>query len=62
MLDLARLEPSMVRSRWSVVLERTVRELQEIACTRSFGCPVTSLADLSEAVTEFTSKAAHKLR
>ena len=76
-LDLARLEPGMVRRRWSVVLERTVRELQgmpcvalelaparkqEIACTRSFGHPVTHLADLSEAVTEFASRAAHKLR
>jgi DNA polymerase V len=76
-LDLARLEPRMVRSRWSVVLERTVRELQgmpcialelapvrkqEIACTRSFGHPVTRLADLSEAVTEFASRAAYKLR
>ena len=27
-LDLVRLSPSMVRDRWSVVLERTVRELQ----------------------------------
>ncbi|MEO8013307.1 MAG: Y-family DNA polymerase [Polaromonas sp.] len=76
-LDLARLEPSMVRRRWSVVLERTVRELQgmpcialelasarkqEIACTRSFGHPVTRLQDLSEAVTEFASQAAYKLR
>ena len=76
-LDLARLDPAMVRSRWSVVLERTVRELQgtacidldhapqpkqEIACTRSFGHPVTALADLSEAVTEFASRAAVKLR
>jgi DNA polymerase V len=76
-LDLARLEPSMVRRRWSVVLERTVRELQgmpcialelvpaskqEIACTRSFGHPVMDLTDLSEAVTEFASRAAHKLR
>ncbi|NDP64562.1 Y-family DNA polymerase [Polaromonas sp.] len=76
-LDLARLEPSLVRRRWSVVLERTVRELQgmpcialelasarkqEIACTRSFGHPVTRLQDLSEAVTEFASQAAHKLR
>jgi len=76
-LDLARLDPSMVRRRWSVVLERTVRELQgmpcialelvpaskqEIACTRSFGHPVTTLTDLSEAVTEFASRAAHKLR
>ncbi|CAM3318465.1 Y-family DNA polymerase [Polaromonas hydrogenivorans] len=76
-LDLARLDPAMVRRRWSVVLERTVRELQglacielelaparkqEIACTRSFGHPVTHLADLGEAVTEFASRAAHKLR
>lgn len=27
-LDLARMAPSLVRNRWSVVLERTVRELQ----------------------------------
>jgi DNA polymerase V len=76
-LDLTRLDPVMVRNRWSVVLERTVRELQgipcidldhssapkkEIACTRSFGHPVTELADLAEAVTEFASRAAVKLR
>ena len=76
-LDLARLDPAMVRSRWTVVLERTVRELQgtpcfeldhapapkqEIACTRSFGHPITDLADLSEAVTEFATRAAEKLR
>ena len=76
-LALARLDPALVRSRWSVVLERTVRELQgvscielehapapkqEIACTRSFGQPVTALADLNQAVTEFASRAAQKLR
>jgi DNA polymerase V len=76
-LDLARLSPSMVRSRWSVVLERTVRELQgepcisieaapsakqQIACTRSFGHPVTDLPDLIEAISEFASSAAEKLR
>jgi len=76
-LELARLDPALVRSRWSVVLERTVRELQgtscidldhapapkqEIACTRSFGHPVTALVDLNEAVTEFASRAAQKLR
>jgi len=76
-LDLARLDPAMVRSRWSVVLERTVRELQgtpcialqdapdpkqEIACTRSFGHFITELSDLNEAVTEFASRAAQKLR
>ena len=76
-LDLARLDPAMVRRRWSVVLERTVRELQgmqcielddapepkrEIACTRSFGHAVTELPPLLEAVSEFASRAAEKLR
>lgn len=76
-LDVARLDPAMVRRRWSVVLERTVRELQgqaclgiqaeaparqEIACTRSFGHPVTDLADLIEAVSRFASRAGEKLR
>lgn len=76
-LDLARLDPAAVRSKWSVVLERTVRELQgtpcidlehtpaakkEIASTRSFGRPITALADLREAVTEFASRACVKLR
>lgn len=72
-LDLARLDPVMVKRRWSVVLERTVRELQgtdcmgleheppakqEIACTRSFGHAVMDLSALQEAVTEFASRAA----
>jgi DNA polymerase V len=76
-LDLARLDAATVRRRWSVVLERTVRELQgtpcidladtpaakqEIACTRSFGHAVTDLVDLGEAVTEFANRAAQKLR
>lgn len=76
-LDLARMDPAMVRRRWSVVLERTVRELQgmqcielddapepkrEIACTRSFGQAVTELPPLVEAVSEFASRAAEKLR
>jgi DNA polymerase V len=76
-LDLARLDPVMVKRRWSVVLERTVRELQgtdciglehepvakqEIACTRSFGHAVLDLSDLQEAVTEFAIRAAQKLR
>jgi len=76
-LDLARLDPAMVKRRWSVMLERTVRELhgtdcigleheppkkQEIACTRSFGHPVLELSMLQEAVTEFASRAAQKLR
>ena len=64
-LDLARMDPATIRRRWSVTLERTVRELQgqpcielddapqskqQIACTRSFGQPVSDLAPLLEAV------------
>ncbi len=74
---LVQIDPATVRRRWSVVLERTVRELQgqqciglehepppkqEIAYTRSFGQPVQSLFELTQAVTEFASGAAAKLR
>lgn len=31
-LDVARLDAAMMRRRWSVVLERTVRELQGLPC------------------------------
>ena len=76
-MDLAQADPAMIRSKFSVVVERTVRELQgtqcvdleslpqpkqEIACTRSFGHPITELHELAEAVTEFASRAAQKLR
>jgi DNA polymerase V len=76
-LDLKRLDLAMVKLKWSVVLERTVRELQgtecigldhgpaprqEIACTRSFGRAVQTMDGLQEAVTDFASRAAEKLR
>ncbi len=76
-LDLARLDPVQVQGRWSVVLARTVRELQgqpcvnledgpqdrhHIAVTRSFGHKTGALADLREAVTVFATRAAEKLR
>jgi DNA polymerase V len=76
-LDLARMDPAVARRRWSVVVERTVRELQgqpcialddapgprrEVSCTRAFGDPVTSLPPLVEAVSEYATRAAFKLR
>jgi DNA polymerase V len=76
-LDLVRLDPTTVRRRFSVVLEKTVRELQGTACieledapppkqqimvSRSFGHAVTRGVDLATAITEFTSRAAEKLR
>ena len=75
--DLVRMDPATIRRGWSVVLERTARELQgipciglddapapkkEVACTRSFGHPVTDLLGLTEAVTAFSSRAAEKIR
>lgn len=75
--DFVDLPCSVVRGTWGLVLERTWRELKgeaciefadmpvpkkQIACTRSFGQPVTGLDELREAISEFTSRAAEKLR
>lgn len=75
--DLTRMPAIHARNEWSVVLERTVRELQgmscisleqapapkkQIACTRSFGHAITTLPPLIEAVSEFATRAAEKLR
>lgn len=75
--QLKQLSPTVARDRWSVVVERTVRELrgescmpleaippakQMIASTRSFGQPVTNIEPLIEAVSSFINTAAVKLR
>lgn len=75
--DLLQLDLATIQRHWSVVLERTVRELhgmacidledseqprQGLTCTRSFGRPVRAHAELEEAVTTFASSAAHRLR
>lgn len=76
-LQLADAEPATLRKRFSVVLERTARELngvpclpwedapqpkKQIMCSRSFGQPLTQLKDLEEAVAHFASKVCEKLR
>jgi len=76
-LKLARLNPHQVRQGYSVVLERTVCELngescleldevgskrQQIVCSRSFGEKLTRYSDLKETVCEFAARAAAKLR
>lgn len=75
--DLAHAPQPLLRAHFGVVLERTARELQgtpclslehvpppkqQIACTRSFGRPVSDLAPLVEAVSNFAQRAAEKLR
>jgi DNA polymerase V len=76
-LELADADPSTLRKQFSVVLERTIRELNGIAClpwedvpqpkkqimcSRSFGTPVKALSDLAEAVAQFAVRATEKLR
>ncbi len=75
--DLRDADPAVMRKTYSVILERTVRELrgqscldlerirpikQEIMSSRSFGKGITMLEDLQEAVATYTSRAAEKLR
>jgi DNA polymerase V len=76
-LDLVRADIGSLRKEFSVVLEKTVRELKGISCldlgeapaarqqilvSRSFGKSVTSVDGIVEAASEFASRAAEKLR
>ncbi|MGB0458574.1 MAG: translesion error-prone DNA polymerase V subunit UmuC [Porticoccaceae bacterium] len=76
-LDLADTSVKSIRQHFSVVLERTVRELngescmeleqipatkQQIICSRSFGARVTSRVQMRQAVCEHITRAAEKLR
>ena len=70
-------DAELMRSKFSVVVERTVRELRGVSCldlqevvpekqqimsSRSFGQLVYDLAELEEAVASYVAKAAEKLR
>lgn len=76
-LDLAQSDPKDIRRRFSVVLERTARELngeacieletapeaqQQIVCSRSFGDRVVSRDSMHEALASFTAQATARLR
>ncbi len=76
-LQLAEANPSLIRKNFSVVLERTVRELcgeaclavtefaptkQQIICSRSFSERITEYQSMHEAVCSYAEKAAEKLR
>jgi DNA polymerase V len=75
--DLKHADHKALRRQFSVVVERTILELQGIPClgleeiapnkkeiisSRSFGKPVTELEDLKQAVASYTARAAEKLR
>ena len=75
--DLRTANLKRIRSQFSIVLERTVQELNGISCiqmeeiakprqqiivSRSFGTMITGLDDLIESIAYFTSRAAEKLR
>ena len=76
-LDLANANPKHIRQHFSVVVERTVRELngescieleeapptkKQIVCSRSFGERVTTLQEMREAICQHSARAAEKLR
>jgi DNA polymerase V len=76
-MDLARADPVTLRAKFSVVLEKTARELggtscleledadppkQEICSSRMFGKRLTDIAPIKEAVATYTQRAAEKLR
>lgn len=75
--DLAQADAWSLRKQFSVVVEKTARELrgvacleleetapakQEICCSRMFGHRVTELPPLREAVAAYCTRAAEKLR
>ncbi len=76
-MDLAKADPWMLRKKFSVVIEKTARELagtaclsldepdppkQEICCSRMFGMRLTELAPIKEAVATYMMRASEKLR
>jgi DNA polymerase V len=76
-LDLKRADAAALGRQFSVVMQKTVRELQgtpclevdddpparqQILCSRSFGDPVTELSDLVEVVSGFATRVARRLR
>jgi DNA polymerase V len=76
-LDLKRADPRFVRQKFSVVMERMVHELRgtaclpleeivqdrkNIICSRSFGKPVQTREEMTEAVSTYAARAAEKMR
>ena len=76
-MELAKADPRMLRDKFSVVVEKTARELagtpcleldeadppkQEICCSRMFGKRLTELTPIKQAVATYTGRAAEKLR
>jgi Nucleotidyltransferase/DNA polymerase involved in DNA repair len=75
--DLRQADLTLIRTRFGVVLERTMRELrgesclaldalhpprQQVMCSRSFGREITTLEGLRESVLSYVARAAEKLR
>ncbi|MDG1074046.1 MAG: Y-family DNA polymerase [Methylophilaceae bacterium] len=76
-LDLKQANPEALRQQFSVVMEKTIRELNGAVCieleevtpakkqilsSRSFGYPVRDYNSLAESITLYMSSAAEKLR
>ncbi|MCK5880389.1 MAG: DUF4113 domain-containing protein [Sinobacterium sp.] len=75
--DLQQQSPKSIRRRYSVLVEQTVRELnnelcipleldppskKEVFCSRSFSFKVTELNDLKQSIASYAARACEKLR
>ncbi|EKS35374.1 Y-family DNA polymerase [Afipia clevelandensis] len=76
-LKLRDADPTFIRERFNVVMQRMVLELRGVPCieledhipdrksiiaSRSFGRPVTTLQEMQEAVASYAARAAEKMR
>ena len=76
-LELRAADPRLLRQRFGVVMQRLALEIRGVSClpldlavpdrksivaSRSFGRPITARAEVEEAVSSFTSRAAAKMR
>lgn len=76
-LDLARADPGVLRRRWSVVLERTARELGGVACmpvgfepsarqqimfSRMLGATVSTRSEMRSVLAQYATSATRRLR
>jgi DNA polymerase V len=75
--DLSIQDPKQLRKKFSINMEKTIRELNGISCiplheelppqkqiynTRSFGSKVSDISSLQQAVSQYASRACEKLR
>jgi DNA polymerase V len=60
--DLRTQSPKRLRKEFGVNVERTIRELNEVYCSRSFSKKITNKKEIEESIANYAVRAAEKLR